>query len=95
VLTGIDPLRACVAYEVDGVRREMPPATQRAWMRARPVYEELPGWRESLRGARSLADLPANARHYVERLAALAGAPILLVSVGAQRDETIRLGELF
>jgi len=67
----------------------------RAWERARPVYEELPGWRESLTGARSLADLPANARRYVERLVALVEAPLALLSIGPQRDETIRIGDVF
>ena len=92
VLTGVDPLRVCVAYELSGRRLEFPPATQRAWDGLTPVYEELPGWREPLGGARALADLPANARRYLERLTALVGAPLALVSVGAQRDQTIQLG---
>jgi adenylosuccinate synthase len=91
VLTGVDPLRVCVAYELDGKRLELPPAPQHAWGRVRPVYEELPGWTEPLRGARALADLPATTRRYVDRLAALGGAPVALVSVGASRDETIRV----
>jgi adenylosuccinate synthase len=91
VLTGIDSLRVCVAYEVDGRRRELPPASQEAWERITPVYEELPGWREPLGAARALDDLPRNARAYVERLAALVGAPVALLSVGAGRDQTIRL----
>jgi len=95
VLTGLDPLRVCVAYELDGRRRDTVPVTVRAWERARPVYEELPGWRESLTGARSLADLPANARRYVERLVALVEAPLALLSIGPQRDETIRIGDVF
>jgi adenylosuccinate synthase len=95
VLTGIDPLRLCVAYEIDGAHREMPPSTLRAWARIRPVYEELPGWRESLGQARSIDDLPGAARRYVERLSALVGAPIVLLSIGPQRDQTIRLGDVF
>jgi adenylosuccinate synthase len=95
VLTGVDPLRVCIAYELGGRRIERPPATQRAWESLTPRYEELPGWRESLAGARSLADLPANTRRYVERLASLVGAPVVLVSVGAPRDETIRVGDVF
>jgi adenylosuccinate synthase len=95
VLTGLDPLRVCTGYELGGRRIELPPATQRAWERLTPQYEELPGWREPLNGARSLGDLPANARRYVERLATLAGAPVALVSVGAPRDETIRVGDVF
>jgi len=95
VLTGIDPLRVCVAYEIDGAHRDMPPGTLRAWTRIRPIYEELPGWRESLGQARSLDDLPGAARRYVERLSALVGAPVVLLSVGPQRDQTIRLGDVF
>jgi adenylosuccinate synthase len=95
VLTGIDPLRVCVAYEIDGVRRDSPPLTQRAWEHARPIYEELPGWKEPLGDLRSLADLPHNARRYVERIAVLAGAPVLFISVGPGREQTIRLGGAF
>ena len=90
VLTGIDPLRVGVGYELDGKRLEGPPSTIAAWERLRPIYEELPGWTEPLGGARTLAALPPNARRYVDRLAALAGAPIALVSVGPDRDQTIR-----
>src|SRR5437773_2483460 len=92
---GTDPLRVCTAYELGGRRLELPPATERAWECVVPQYEELPGWREPLGGARALADLPANARRYLERLAALVGVPVALLSVGAQRDQTIRLGGLF
>ncbi len=95
VLTGIDPLRVCVAYEVDGRRLELPPTRQHDWEGVRPLYEELPGWRDPLGAARTLADLPANARRYIARLEALVGAPVAILSVGAQRDQTIRLGEVF
>jgi adenylosuccinate synthase len=95
VLTGIDSLRVCVAYEIGGRRRELPPATQRDWERAVPVYEELPGWRESLGAVRALADLPANARRYVRRLESLVGAPLTILSVGAQREQTIRCDAAF
>jgi len=95
VLTGIDPLRVCVAYELDGRRLDFPPATQRGWERVVPLYEELAGWRESLGAVRALAQLPANARRYVERLSELVGAPVLLLSVGPQREQTIRLGDVF
>jgi len=94
VLTGIDPLRVCTGYELGGRRLERPPATERAWERVTPCYEELPGWRESLGEAHTLGDLPANARRYVDRLATLVGAPLALVSIGAQRDQTIRLSSL-
>ncbi len=95
VLTGLDPLRICVAYELDGLRRDTVPATSRAWERVQPIYEELPGWRESLTSARALGDLPPNARRYVERLVELVGARLALLSIGPGRDETIRLGDVF
>jgi adenylosuccinate synthase len=95
VLTGIDPLRICVGYERAGRRLELPPATGRAWAEVKPVYEEAAGWHDPLGEARAFAELPANARGYVERLARLVGAPVLLLSVGAQRDQTIRLGPVF
>ena len=95
VLTGIDPLRICVAYEIDGQRVDRPPATQRAWAAAKPIYEEVPGWQEGLGHARTLDELPAAARRYIDRLSAAVEAPVALVSVGAAREETIRLGEVF
>jgi len=95
VLTGVDPLRVCVGYQLGGRRLDLPPATQRAWEQVQPVYEELPGWQEVLGGVRTLADLPGSARRYVARLAELVGAPVALVSVGAPREQTIRLEEVF
>ena len=90
VLTGLDPLRVGLGYELDGKRLDGPPSTTHAWQRLRPIYEELPGWSEPLGSARTIAALPANARRYIDRLAALVGAPIVLVSVGPDRDQTIR-----
>ena len=95
VLTGIDPLRICVAYEIDGKRVDRPPATQRAWASAKPIFEDVPGWQEGLGHARTLDELPAAARRYIDRLSAAVEAPVALVSVGAAREETIRLGEVF
>jgi adenylosuccinate synthase len=95
VLTGMDPLRVCTAYEIDGRRVETPPATQRGWARATPVYTELPGWTEPLGAAKSLDDLPANARRYLEFLVRTVGAPMVILSIGAGREQTIRLGDVF
>lgn len=89
VLTGIDPIRICVAYEFEGERLTTFPASLPVLRAMAPVYEEMPGWSEALSGARSLADLPANARRYVERLEKLVDAPLVMISVGAGREETI------
>jgi len=95
VLTGMDPIRVCVAYEIDGKRHALPPATQLGWTRAKPVYEELPGWTEPLGAARSLDDLSANARRYLDYVVKAVGAPMAILSIGAGREQTIRLGDVF
>ncbi len=95
VLSGIDPLRICVAYEIDGKRRDLPPTTRQGWTRAKPIYEEMAGWKDDLGTARSLDELPTTARKYIDRLSALVEAPVTLVSVGAGREQTIRLGDVF
>jgi adenylosuccinate synthase len=95
VLTGFKTIRICTAYEFEGRRLHDFPASAAAIRGLQPVYEEVPGWHEPLRGARSLADLPANARAYVRRLEEVTGAPMMMVSVGAGRDETILLRNPF
>jgi len=95
VLTGIDPLRVCVAYDVGGKRCDLPPGTQRGWAHAKPIYEEVPGWSAPIGDARSLDELPAATRRYIDRLSQLVEAPVTLVSVGPGREQTIRLGEIF
>ena len=93
ILSGIDEIRLCVAYEIDGRRVERWPASAEEVGRARPVYETFPGWPEEIHGARTPDDLPANARAYVAALEALAGVPITLVSVGPERTQTVVLDE--
>jgi adenylosuccinate synthase len=93
VLTGMDPVRLCVGYELDGRRLMLPPATQRGWRDATPIYEDHPGWREPLGRARSLDDLPANARRYLDALTRSVGVPLVLLSIGAGREQTIVLGQ--
>jgi adenylosuccinate synthase len=95
VLTGIDPISVCTGYELGGRALDAPPSTQSAWERVTPVYEEMPGWKENLGSARTIGELPTTARSYVERLASLVGAPVALLSVGAPREQTIRLGQMF
>ncbi len=95
VLDGLDPVRICVAYELDGERLEVPPVGARALARCRPVYEELPGWRESTAGLTDLAALPARARAYLDRVVELVGAPLHIISTGPERDETILIEHPF
>jgi len=95
VLTGLDPVKICVAYEVDGKHRHTMPATLKDLERCRPVYEELPGWSENLQGMRRYQDLPAATRKYLERVAALVQIPIQIVSVGPDRQETIMIQNPF
>src|SRR4051794_20437918 len=89
ILSGIETLRVCTAYEIDGERVERWPSSGVALSRATPVYETYPGWDEPLNDVRSLADLPENARRYVSAIEAYAGVPIVLVSVGPERTQTI------
>jgi adenylosuccinate synthase len=93
ILSGIDEIRLCVAYDIDGRRVERWPASAEEVARAVPVYETFPGWREEIHEARTPDDLPPNARTYVAALAALAGVPITLVSVGPERTQTVMLDE--
>jgi len=93
VLSGLDELKVCTAYEIDGKPTNQFPSHVDDLRRAKPVYETLPGWQENLTKARDLDDLPANARAYLDRISEIVGAPIEMVSVGPARDQTIRVGE--
>ena len=93
ILSGIAEIRLCVAYEIDGRRVERWPASAEALARAVPIYETFPGWPEEIHAARTPKDLPPNARAYVAALAALAGVPITLVSVGPERTQTVMLDD--
>jgi adenylosuccinate synthase len=89
ILSGLDPIRLCVAYEIEGRRVEAWPANAALLGRARPIYEDFPGWTEDIHDVRSLGDLPENARRYVSALEEQAGVPIVLLSVGPERTQTI------
>jgi len=88
-LTGIDTLRICTAYEYNGQIIESFPASLNMLAKCKPIYEELPGWKEDITGVRSLNDLPENARHYVERITQLTGIPLSIFSVGPDREQTV------
>ncbi|MCU0704653.1 MAG: adenylosuccinate synthase [Fimbriiglobus sp.] len=91
VLSGIPELKICVAYELDGQRIEHFPSDAYQLERCKPIYETLPGWTEDLTKCRKATDLPAAARRYVDRVGALVGKPVSVVSVGPDRDQTIHL----
>jgi len=94
VLTGWEKIPVCVAYEVDGKRVEELPASQSDFHHAKPIYEYLPGWSEDISKAKSLDQLPVNARAYVRYLEEISGAPVSAVGVGPERDQTISVREL-
>ena len=95
VLSSLNTLRLCVAYDLNGERRDTIPATLQELERCQPVFEDLPGWHEDIRGMRRFEDLPTNTRNYLKRVEELAGVPIQLVSVGPDREETILLQNPF
>ncbi|MCA5892041.1 adenylosuccinate synthase [Isoptericola sp. NEAU-Y5] len=94
VLTGIEKVPVCVAYDVDGTRYDEMPDDQTAYHHAKPIYEEMPGWWEDISGARTIEDLPANAQAYLTRLEELSGCRISAVGVGPRRDEIIGVHDL-
>jgi adenylosuccinate synthase len=89
VLDGLDTIRVCVGYRNGGQVTREPPLFADAFAEVEPVYEELPGWKESTVGLTTYAQLPVNARRYLERIEALVGVPLDLISTGPDRDQTI------
>jgi adenylosuccinate synthase len=94
VLSGLDKVPVCVAYEVDGSRLDEIPMTQTEFHHAVPVYEYLDGWAEDISAARSFEDLPPNARNYIMAVEKMIGAPVAAVGVGPRRDQTLQLRSL-
>jgi adenylosuccinate synthase len=89
ILSGLDKVRLCVAYELDGRRIEDWPLPDEALGRAKPVYQTFAGWSDDLSGARAAGQLPVAALRYVDALEELAGVPITIVSVGPERTEVV------
>jgi adenylosuccinate synthase len=89
ILSGIPEIKLGVAYEVDGKRVDHWPSSGPMLSRATPIYETFPGWSEPIHEVRALNDLPENARRYLSALEEHAGVPIVLVSVGPERSQTI------
>ena len=95
VLDGLEELKICIGYELDGTRIDHLPASQGAQARVVPVYETIEGWTGTTVGARSWADLPAQAIKYVRRIEELIGAPVALLSTSPERDDTILVTDPF
>ncbi len=88
VLTGLETVNICVAYDFNGETITEYPANLRILAQCKPIYEELPGWTEDITGCKSLDELPANARHYLERVSQLTQIPLSIFSVGPDRTQT-------
>jgi adenylosuccinate synthase len=89
ILDGFKEIKVCTHYLLDGKQIDRLPASQAAQARVVPVYETIPGWEGTTAGARSWADLPAQAIKYVRRIEELIGAPVALLSTSPERDDTI------
>ncbi len=94
VLSGLERVPVCVAYDVGGTRYDEIPMTQTEFHHATPVYEYLDGWWEDISAAREFADLPRNAQRYVQALEDMIGAPVAAVGIGPRRDQTLQLRPL-
>jgi adenylosuccinate synthase len=89
VLSGFDTINVCVAYELDGKRIDWMPSDASVLERVKPVYESLPGWSGDLTSCRSVSDLPEAARAFLRHVEGFTGTPVSMVSIGANREETI------
>jgi adenylosuccinate synthase len=90
VLSGFDTLKVCTEYQVLGRTTDEVPQDSAVLADVKPVYQELKGWKEDITGAKRIGDLPANARDYLKFMEERLGVPISIVSVGPERDQTIR-----
>lgn len=95
VLGGLEEIKICTAYDVDGQRLEYFPSSLKVLAKCTPVYETLPGWTEDISGVRKYENLPDNTKNYLKRVEELAGPSIQIISVGPGRDETIVLNNPF
>ena len=95
VLDGFETLKICVGYDLDGQRLDYLPTAADQQARCTPIYEEMPGWSDSTEGARSWADLPANAIKYVRRVEELIECPVALLSTSPEREDTILVTDPF
>jgi len=95
VLDGFEELKICVGYDLDGVTYDYLPPHHQDQEGVKPIYETMPGWSESTAGARSWADLPAQAIKYIKRVEELIQCPVALVSTSPEREDTILVTDPF
>lgn len=89
VLSGLEKIPVCVAYDVGGVRHDEIPVNQSDYHHAKPIYEDFPGWSEDITGAREFEDLPKNAQDYILALEKISGARISAIGVGPEREQVV------
>ena len=89
VLSVLDTIKVCIAYDVDGVRYTTVPEHQSLFYKAKPVYIELPGWKCDISDVRNYTDLPREAKDYIDLIERLSGVPVSLIAVGPDREQTI------
>ncbi len=95
VLTGIDKIKLCVAYKLDGEEIHYVPSTIKEFARCKPVYLEMEGWKEDITKVKKFEDLPINAINYVKKIAEITKVDVVMVSVGPDREQTIILKEIY
>ena len=95
VLRGLDTVKICVAYEIDGKEITEYPATLDELEKAKPIYKEYPGWKEDITDVRKLEDLPENALNYLKEIERLCGVKVSIFSVGPDREQTNLLADLW
>jgi adenylosuccinate synthase len=88
-LDGLETLKICIGYELNGKQIDFPPACVRQFNRCQPICIEMPGWKRSTASARTFAELPISAQNYLQKICELSGAKLMLVGVGQKREETI------
>jgi adenylosuccinate synthase len=94
VLTGLDQLKVCVDYEIDGEKVTSRPASMKKMAQCKPIYKEMPGWDEDITQARQVDQLPENAQAYIRAIEEMSGIPVSIISVGPGREETIIVQDL-
>ena len=95
VLTGLDQLKICVGYDIEGQRLSSRPASMKKMAQCRPVYKEMPGWEDDISQARQVSELPENAQSYIRTIEEITGVPVSFISVGPGREETIVVKDVY